>query len=109
MESYSTAGQFTPGLVGNANVGVTQQAAPTLVRAMAGLEELNKRLSNIGGQAYEIAQQVGGPYPIGAGEVQKDPGPRSAMQQLNDGIGAAHAVAGSIEQALAAVRRSLGA
>lgn len=115
MESYSGLQTSAEGAqypsVGAA-VGVVksnQAAAPTLVRAISSIDELNKRLHVLSGQAYEIAQAVGGPYPVGGVKGADDPKPQHAMARLNDSITSAHSTLTDIEHALGAIRRSLGA
>lgn len=96
------------------NYGNAQQAQniaptpPTLVRALSSLDELNKRLVTLRSQAEEIAQAVGGPYPTSPNGKAEAP-PASAMQRLNAGVDDAHSTVATIDHALNAIRRSLGA
>lgn len=104
MENYTqaSAGQLA-GYQGASQTPV----APTLVGALSRMEELNKRLCVLNNQTVEVAQAVGGPFPA-ADAGGKNPSPQSAMQRLNDLVSEAHTTVSQIEQAMGAVRRSLG-
>lgn len=84
------------------------QAAPTLLRAMSSIDELNKRLRAVCSQATEIAQAVGGPWPVDTSALKGEKPPQSAMEKLNEGVADAHTTVSNLEGALNAVRRALG-
>ncbi len=91
------------------NLGTTAEPQlPTLVSAFAQLDELNQRLAKISSNAIEVAQAIGGPYPIPSDGKDVD-NPLSAMHRLHAAIRDAHSRVSYIEEALASVRRSLGA
>ena len=87
----------------------TSPTPPTLVRALSSIDELNKRLVSLRAQAEEIAQAVGGPYPTSPANKDDESPQPSAMQRLNAGVDDAHILVATIELALGAIRRSLGA
>jgi len=99
-------------LYGTQQADVTQAPTPpppTLVRALSSLDELNKRLVLLRSQAEEIAQAVGGPFPTNPAGNKAEGPTSSAMQRLNSSADDAHALVATIEHALGAIRRSLGA
>jgi len=97
---------YPPGMLsGAANV---PQPADTLVRAITRIDELNKRPSALSAGTYKIAEAIGGPYPV-QGQAEGDPSSPTAMSRLNRGIDQAHRTAGELEEAMNAIRRSLGA
>ncbi len=93
--------------------GATQAGAPpsplTLVRAISMVDDLNKRLSAICSGTTDIAQAVGGPYPVSDSNSNPQTVANSAMQRLNEGIDNAHGTVTMLENALSAIRRALGA
>ena len=96
--------------IGNNNTVGQQEAMPavrTLVRALSNADDLNKRLFSLKARVIEIAQAVGGPYPAPDGE-SKALSPSSAMHRLNDAVDTAHATVSEIDNAIAAIARSLG-
>lgn len=82
--------------------------ADTLVRALSSLDELNKRLEAMREGSYQIASAIGGPYPVSAPKGEQIDS-SSAMSRLNRGIDDAHRTLNELDEALAAIRRSLGA
>lgn len=90
------------------NAADVPASADTLVRALSSLDELNKRLESTRAGTYQIAEAIGGPYPISEPKGQAIASP-SAMSRLNRSVDDAHQTLGELESALAAIRRSLGA
>ena len=93
--------------------GPMQAPAPdTLLRALSQMESLNNRLSELSMNVEKIAIAIGGPWPCEAKQASgQAPTAQSppAMVLLNGYVDAAHERVTMIEQALAAMRRSLGA
>ncbi len=89
-----------------------QAAAPdTLLRALSQMEALNKRLGGLSDHIAQIAVSIGGPWPADkAGQTGGAPAATSppAMTLLNSHVDTAHLQVASIEEAVAAIRRSLG-
>lgn len=112
-ENAQSATAYPPNFSGASLAGAATQAQPvvanTLVRALSMLEDLNKRLYQLSNQANDIASSIGGPYPVPGCEAAKDAPPSSAMQRLNDSIQVAHGTVTSLEGAMSAMRRALGA
>lgn len=98
---------YASGSTGTQANAIPAPPAPTLVRAMSQVEDLNKRLYQLCGQVVEMAQTVGGPYPV-SGQAKSETAAPAAMQRLNDNLDESHLIVGEIESALAAIRRSLG-
>lgn len=83
--------------------------ADTLVRAISSLEELNKRLQSMVGATYQIAEAIGGPYPVAGNTDPNAVSAPSAMARLNHGLDRAHRQLSELDDAMSAIKRSLGA
>jgi hypothetical protein len=113
------AGQLLPqtsaGQVGGVGVNMQQAAQPaapdTLLRALSQMEALNRRLGDLSLHVEEIAVAIGGPWPCDKEAPNGAPTPTTppAMMLLNAHVDAAHRRVHAIEEAIAAIRRSLGA
>ena len=93
--------------------GASPPAPPrTLASAMGGLDLLEKRLAEATDKALRLAPLIGGPVPT-QGQVnsanEPKPGQPHAMRLLNDRIEFAHHRVDTINSALDAMSRSLGA
>src|SRR6478609_919868 len=64
--------------------------ADTLVRAISSLEELNKRLQSMVGATHQIAEAIGGPYPVAGNTDANAVSAPSAMARMNYGLDRAH-------------------
>lgn len=97
-----------------ASTGIAGASTPaptpmTLVRAISRAEELNGRLGDLERAVQEIATAIGGPRPCNPGSGEKGPpAPPPAMTMLNDSIDLAHFRVTEIEDAVSAIRRTLG-
>ena len=109
------AGNLAQQNIAGAGVMQAQSTAPapdTLLRAMSGMESLNKRLADLSAHIEQIAIAIGGPWPCDAksqGNVVPAPAQPPAMALLNSHVDAAHLRVSTIEEAIAAIRRALGA
>lgn len=93
-------------------VAGVQQAAPiprTVNSAIARMEGLASRLTAAIAVISDVAESIGGPRPMG-GDTAKpaQPPATSAVGRLNELADIAHDQVAQIEDALAAIQRSLG-
>jgi len=110
-QQYQAAGLGTMQQLGmNQLQGVPPQPPQpsTLMRALSRTEELNNRLTDLGKSVLEIAIAIGGPWPCDTCGGKPSEANPPAMTILNDGIDCAHAKVSDIEQAIHAIRRTLG-
>lgn len=93
---------------GGYSSGTADVVAPaqTLTRALSQLDELNKRLQVLSGTTQQIAQAIGGPFPLPVPNNSKQDG-GSAMQRLNHSINDALDVVNDIDTAMGAIQRAL--
>ncbi len=82
----------------------------TVASACGRLEQLNERLAGLRNMTYALADQIGGPRPVGNGikGVAESAQAYGAVGRLNDSADAAHSTLDEIEETLKAISRSLG-
>ncbi len=105
------AGQLRGGTVYPQNIAV-QRPPATLISALSKLSELNARLGQLANRSVDLASTIGGPSPSQTGGLGLETNPAAPppmVERLNDDISLALQRVSHIEQAIAAMSRSLGA
>lgn len=85
-------------------------APPTVLAALASLDELNKRLYELCDRTHSLAAAIGGPVPAlkGSSSNGEVPRPSAVVHRLNDGIRDAHDQITIALDCIGAMSRSLG-